>query len=236
MTYSTAILCIDNFGLYKEIVYYYKNETYLISTSYVIDYNKKIINELNKLGILVISNYPNCNWYLIKKILNTGVNTGNIYIQGPNYNVSNVQNVIDFLENNYPITETLVGISLGLILPCILLVLFVLYSKKSRQLENNYTENSKNSENVIKREIDNKIKDFLFNPPSYELTYNINTFKQNLKYEYNKYYHEYINKKFEEYTKISNGNGNESNVCIKCKSEKVKLYQNKYDLYECEKC
>jgi hypothetical protein len=232
MSYRTANVCADEFSLSKKIAFNYTNETYLISTYYVIDYNKKIINELHKLGILIINNYPDCNWYLIKNVLNTGVNTGNIYIQGPNYNVSNVQNVIDFLENNYPITETLVGISLGLILPCILLVLFVLY----RQLENNYTENLENLENVIKREIDNKIKDFLFNPPSYELVYSINTFKENLKYEYNKYYHGYINKKFEEYTKISNGNDNESRVCIKCKSEKLKLYKNKYDLYECEKC
>jgi hypothetical protein len=216
----------------SKIAFNYKNDTYLISTTYVIDYTNKIINELNKLGISVINNYPDCNWYRIKPVWNTGVNTGNIFIQGPNYDISKVQNVIDILEQNYPITETLVGIGLGLILPCILLVFFVLYykyykKKNTRQITNvlrNYTENT---ENIIKKKIDNKIKDFLFNPPSYELVY------FNLKSEYDSKYHKYIDEKIKEYTEISNGNGNH---CIKCKNEKVKLYKNKYDLYECEKC
>jgi hypothetical protein len=224
----TANVCTYSF-ISSKIAFNYKNETYLISTTYVIDYSNKIINELNKLGISVINNYPECNWYRIKQVWNTGINTGNIYIQGVNYDVSKVQNVIDILEKNYPITETLIGISLGLILPCILLVFFVLYYKYHKNNSRQITNVLNNRENIIKKEIDVKIKDYVFNPPSYELVY------FNLKSEYSTNYHKYIDEKFEEYTKLSVNNSN-GNFCIKCKNEKVKLYKNKYDLYECEKC
>lgn len=153
----TANLCTNTLA-YK-IAFIYKNETYLISTTYIIDYPNKIINELNKLGISVINNYPDCNWYRIKQAWNTGVNTGNIYIQGPNYSVENVQSVIHLLEKNYPITETLIGISLGLILPCILIFIFVLHirTKMKKQMKNLLLPLT--NDNYIKREINEKIKD-----------------------------------------------------------------------------
>jgi hypothetical protein len=236
----TANIC-SNTLISSKIAFNYKNETYLISTSYVIDYPNKIINELNKLGISIINNYPECNWYRIKQVWNTGVNTCNIYIQGPNYSIENIQSVVDLLQKHYPITETLVGIGLGLILPYILLVFFILYYKyykknNTRQMINILKQNVIKNRNIIKKkEIDDKIKDYLFNPPSYELGYSKKTFKENLKSEYDLNHHKYIDEKFEEYTELYNSNGN-GNCCIKCKREKVKLYKNKYDLYECEKC
>lgn len=232
MSYElTANVCVNEL-ISSKIAFNYKNHTYLISTTYVIDYPNKIINELNKLGISVINNYPDCNWYRIKQAWNTGVNTGNIYIQGPNYSVENVQSVINLLEKNYPITETLVGISLGLILPCILFFLFILYIRiKVKNVFKSQTKSQ--TDNFIKREIDNKIKDYFFNPPSYELHYE-SIFKKNLYYEYNENFHKYIDEKIKEYKNIIVNNND--NTCIKCKSEKVKLYKNKYDLYECEKC
>lgn len=185
----TANIC-SNTLISSKIAFNYKNETYLISTSYVIDYPNKIINELNKLGISIINIYPECNWYRIKQVWNIGVNTGNIYIQGPNYNILKIQNIIDLLEKNYPITETLVGISLGLIFPLICLGLLFLYYKRkyTKQITNILKSHT---ENLTKKEIDNKIKDYILNPPSYELVYSIKLFKQNLYNQYNTNYYTY---------------------------------------------
>lgn len=237
MTY-TANVCTNT--MYYLISFNYNNEIYLISTGYIIDYNHKIINELNKLGILLINNYPNCNWYRVKQVWNTGINTGNIYIQGANYNISNVQNIIDLLETNYPITETLIAISLGLILPCILILIYIFYIKvKMRRQIKNLLSNAETyvetyAETYKRQEISEKIKNYILNPPSYELDYSVKTFKENLYNEYNTQFHKYINEKIEEYTELSKNQG--YNSCIKCKSEKIKLYKNKYNLYECEKC
>lgn len=233
----TANVCTNTL-MYK-IAFNYKNETYLISTGYIIDYNHKIINELNKLGISIINNYRECNWYLIKKVWNTGVNTGNIYIQGPNYDIqnTNIQNIIDFLEKNYPITETLVGICLGLILPLIFIfVLYIIMKKKKRYITKNtiHDPHQHDPHYIIKREIDDKIKNHIFSLPSYESVYNIKIYKQFFYYEYSTNFHKYIDEKIEEYIELLKNNNYDT--CIKCKTEKVKLYQNKYNLYECEKC
>lgn len=217
--YNDANVCINN-GISFEL----NNNIYTISTSYIIDYPKKIKDKLYKLNnVNYIQNVPECNWYTVNRCYNTGINTGTIYIQGPNYSVKEIEQVSNILNTEYPITETLIAISFGLILPILLLFLFCYYPKfYSKQSKQEYKD-------PIKTIISNEIQEHFFNVPNYDNE------KFNELYFYDKYkecYHNYIKKEIEKYTNINYNIGK----CNKCNNEKKILYQTKYNLYLCELC
>lgn len=224
----TANLC-----LYNIISFMYNNDTYGIDTIYIIDYKNKIINRLNLLSIELV-NVQECNWYFIKSVKNTGIITGTIYIQGPNYNISKISSIENILSTEYPVTETIVGITIGLIIPLIL-ISFIIFFMIYKVDKSNKTKEVVNIKQQKEEEIINKIRNHYLIVPSYDTSYD-EKLKLNFKKElYDLYsnHHDFIDKTINKYENLDIGS---DNICIKCKKEKVKLYKNKFGLNECEIC
>lgn len=228
---NNANVCFNNI-----ISFIYNNDTYGITTTYVIDYKSKIINGLKSLSVEFV-NTQKCNWYLIKDVWNIGINTGSIYTQGPNYNISKISEISEILSTEYPITETIVGIIIGLIPLIILFMIYMIYNYRNKKMiEQNITLNQNLLIESVKRhkryEIIDKIRNYYLKVPNYDEKLESKDFKKDLYADYPDHYNlisEYINK-------YENLDISSDNICIKCKKEKDKLYKNKFGLNECENC
>ena len=176
---------------------------------------------------MVISNVPKCNWYTVDSVYN-----GNVYIQGPFYNVSEITDILDILSTEYPITETIVGITIGLLLPCLCLFLFFTYKYFYRKNEKNNQQlvNMENQIKCNKNNIKDDIVNYLFKTPSYdEKVLNEKEFKQFL--------HIQTDEILEKYLKFKSTLVNDIDTCcFICKNKKVNLYNNIYGFKECDKC
>lgn len=123
------------------IPFTFDNDTYLLQTGYIIDFPMKLSSklfEINNVSKLKGVTTPNCNWYHVDDIWNTGISTSSIWIQGPYYTPDKVQGIISVIEKEYPVTETMIAISFGLIFPICLFIIWYFTVNKAKHRRNGY--------------------------------------------------------------------------------------------------
>jgi hypothetical protein len=145
----------------------------------------------------------------------------------------NIPEIQEILTTEYPVTETLVGIFIGLILPLLICVMCCCCKYKNHKNKKIAT-NSVHTLDKIHNEkyIEDDIKNILFQKPEYTST---ETYKAGNLYEkYPTEFHDYITETYNKNKLIIDNY--EPNKCCKCHVESKKLFQTKYNLYVCEKC
>lgn len=95
----------------------YNNTRFAISTGYILEFSSRIKNIISQVqNVNIVEDNGRCNWIQVNRAINTGICTGNVYIQYGDY-LSDTSQFVNILENNYPYVETIVALIFGFLLP-----------------------------------------------------------------------------------------------------------------------